>query len=528
MKNPLFTSNGCWLCIALLLLNLTSVQAQCNTDFIYSVHDSSNTAYFTNVSTSDTGVSYYWQFGDNTTSTLSNPSHTYSGKGSYNACIIRTDSLCRDTICKTILIVPDICVLGFTYTKDYKTGRVHFYNYSVGEAKDFTWIFADATSSVGTRHASHYYNFMGHFEVCLYRSNSRNNCATSTCQTIRVPFDSCAVNFYPIIDQETKTVTFHNYEFPLTDTAFTWHFGDSSTSRLVSPVHTYKSFGTYQVCLAKNEPLCSKSLCRTLLIDGRYPCTVSFDQLADTADPNRFYFNNRSKGRNLVYRWEVKETGASATTEHFDYRFVKDGFYTVCLTILESDSFCSSSNCTRLLIYSDTSGCAADFTFSPTSNKRIMKFNNQTGGTHKVSYWDFGDGSYSTERSLLHVFDSAGTFKVCLVVYDTLIECTDTLCKTITIVPDSATGLNHIPGFEQLLVYPVPFLDQLNISFNTLADHSLIIRVINQAGITLHSLNKTAKAGSNVFEVNTKDLPPGLYFIELQTNEYSSIIKVAK
>ena len=53
------------------------------------------TATFTNSSTN--GVAYEWNFGDGTTSTLENPSHTYSAYGSYTVTLITDNGNCTDT-----------------------------------------------------------------------------------------------------------------------------------------------------------------------------------------------------------------------------------------------------------------------------------------------------------------------------------------------------------------------------------------------------------------------------------------------
>lgn len=52
-----------------------------------------------NYSTGSSASTYYWDFGDGTTSTLSNPSHTYAVTGNYYVCLTVSDSACSDTFC---------------------------------------------------------------------------------------------------------------------------------------------------------------------------------------------------------------------------------------------------------------------------------------------------------------------------------------------------------------------------------------------------------------------------------------------
>ena len=105
MKNLLLT-----FFLAICFLN---VQAQCTADFTYV--QNGPTTYFTDLSfitqgwSTNYSVSYLWDFGDGNTSTLQNPSHTYSN-GLYSPCLTVSyfDSVimnfCTSIYCDSILI----------------------------------------------------------------------------------------------------------------------------------------------------------------------------------------------------------------------------------------------------------------------------------------------------------------------------------------------------------------------------------------------------------------------------------------
>ena len=105
MKNLILT-----FFITICFLN---AQAQCTADFTYV--QNGPTTYFTDLSTinpswsTNYSVSYLWDFGDGNTSTLQNPSHTYSN-GLYTPCLTVTyfDSViinsCTSIYCDSILI----------------------------------------------------------------------------------------------------------------------------------------------------------------------------------------------------------------------------------------------------------------------------------------------------------------------------------------------------------------------------------------------------------------------------------------
>ncbi|MBS1637273.1 MAG: PKD domain-containing protein [Bacteroidetes bacterium] len=72
----------------------------CNAQFIL-INDSINThTYYAYNSSTGTGLSYLWDFGDGSTSTLQYPSHTYATAGNYVVCLTVTGSnSCTSTYC---------------------------------------------------------------------------------------------------------------------------------------------------------------------------------------------------------------------------------------------------------------------------------------------------------------------------------------------------------------------------------------------------------------------------------------------
>jgi PKD repeat protein len=61
-------------------------------------------AIFSNTSTGLQSAMYFWNFGDGNTSTVQNPTHTYSTGGSYLACLTVTDSCGQNTVCDTVVV----------------------------------------------------------------------------------------------------------------------------------------------------------------------------------------------------------------------------------------------------------------------------------------------------------------------------------------------------------------------------------------------------------------------------------------
>ncbi|GEM_PF-5453438 len=71
-------------------------------DFTSTVN--SSTVNFTDASTGNTISAWSWDFGDGNTSTVQNPSHTYSADGDYIVCLSITDDCGSMTLCDTVTI----------------------------------------------------------------------------------------------------------------------------------------------------------------------------------------------------------------------------------------------------------------------------------------------------------------------------------------------------------------------------------------------------------------------------------------
>lgn len=94
--------------LALPLPADTFVTATLTANFIDSFINCNTRKFLDRTITSSIGVtSWSWNFGDNTTSTLQNPVHTYTNPGTYTVKLVVSDnSACKDSISKSVTIYP--------------------------------------------------------------------------------------------------------------------------------------------------------------------------------------------------------------------------------------------------------------------------------------------------------------------------------------------------------------------------------------------------------------------------------------
>lgn len=147
------------------------------------------TSYFIDLSTVNVPTtSYFWDFGDNSTSTNRFPQHTYAAPGTYSVCLTVNDSGCSNTYCSpvtvdTIISNPTTCQAVFM-TLQLAPYQVAILNLSSGTNLTFNWDFGDGTNS-NQPYPSHYYNAIGSYVVCLTVSDN-TGCTSTYCDTLTV------------------------------------------------------------------------------------------------------------------------------------------------------------------------------------------------------------------------------------------------------------------------------------------------------------------------------------------------------
>lgn len=157
-------------------------------------------------------VSYDWYFGDGTSSTLMNPTHTFATSGSYGVCLLVAliDSngqwSCYDSICATVVVngvIPNPLACNASFWVDSTSSNasgINIYNNSTPVASAtstvaYSWDFGDGNSS-NLQYPTHQYATSGLYNVCLtiMVSDSGRTCTDTFCHTLGV--DSLGNVFY--------------------------------------------------------------------------------------------------------------------------------------------------------------------------------------------------------------------------------------------------------------------------------------------------------------------------------------------
>lgn len=384
--------------------------------------------------------SYFWDFGDGTTSTEANPVHTYSEDGGYLVtlstttasgctsfyysivyagegcdCPVEHAPVCISTPLGIDIVVENSCIadcLGYTdYTNcvgstdcnadfeaallDSNSLTYQFTNNSTGEDLSYFWYFGDGNSSTEANPV-HTYPNEGFYIVGLEIISS-DGCYkyVSDYLTVGDGQADCQASFYYTNDwQDSLSILFYDQSFSYNGspiTAWFWDFGDGNTSTEQNPAHTYTSDGAFTVGL-----------------------TVSF------------------------------EDGCQAYTSYYvwpgfiwDFCLCTGDYDPVCVeqpggTYLTFNNACFAE-CNGYTDYVDCDEvdyCQASFYFVQDNVDSLNVFFVDLSMGNITSWlWNFGDGTASNERNPSHVFPSLGEYQVSLTIT------TDSSCSSTITYP---------------------------------------------------------------------------------------------
>ncbi len=144
-------------------------------------------------------------------------------------------------------------------------------------------------------------------QTTYYRTYAVNNLCGDTSAAYRV-----VVRPSPIAEYDHDTaglkITFNSQGSSNDVTVFEWDFGDSTTSILPNPVHTFKRADTFHVCLTVfNGSNCSFTICKDIKADIGTSVTAVIDNSQFEIYPNpadqsfRIFLDKQGKGIIRIY-----------------------------------------------------------------------------------------------------------------------------------------------------------------------------------------------------------------------------------
>ncbi len=375
-----------------------------------------------------TGTLYNWNFGDNTISTLSSPSHTYASSGTYNVTLIVDTAGCADTLSAQVTLLNEpqaVC----SYITNCALG-VSINNQS-SNATGYLWNWGNSVSTSGTQ-SSYTYAAPGPYQITLIVNNA-GFCFDTLIQNINIPLNANAAFSIPdticgltIVPQNSSTGSY-----------FQWDFGDSNTSSLAAPSHTYALSGTYTITLIADTTVCADTLIKqvTLIDIPQAICTITSDCFLGIG------INNLSTN-STSYLWNWGDANSSSGLQT-GYTYTMAGNYLVSLFV-SNGGYCFDTLQQNITVQETP---VTNFTYPSPLCAGNVQFT--ANGTIASTYaWTFGDGGISTLASPLHNYLNPGLFTVQMIASNG--ACADTNTAQLQIQPTPVATLSDSSGCDLL------------------------------------------------------------------------------
>jgi len=399
-----------------VILNWYNPDQQIQAGFSITLQGCSYNVNFINQS--QNGVSYLWDFGDGFSDTGSNPSHVYSGAGTYNVTLIVYGSCTSDTLVQQITLntftQPQA---GFSNTLQSCSYNVDFINQSQNGIS-YLWDFGDGFSDTASN-PSHDYANAGTYSVSLIVYGACTN-DTLVLQLTLNAFSQPQAGFSNTLQSCSYNVDFINQS--QNQISYLWDFGDGFSDTVSNPSHVYANAGTYIVTLIVYGICLSDTLTQQLTVND-IPVTQAHYSVQSEVCSKTVNFNNLSLN-NISSFWDFGD-GVTSTLSSVSHTYADTGLYNIMFIAYGQ---CDSDTDFFILPATFSIGIAS-FEFEQQPCEGEIKFINKSQNAFSV-LWDFGDGKIDNELNPVHSYTIDGTYLVTMYVNEGTL-CSDTLIQTI-------------------------------------------------------------------------------------------------
>lgn len=309
----------------------------------------SNPVLFTDNSNTDgrAVIARHWNFGDATTSTLNNPSHTYAGPGAYTVkYALVTDIGCQSDTATKVVTINNPPVAQFSIsTPNCPDQDITFTDQSTASAggtlSQWTWDFGDATPVIirnSSTNETHRFATAGTYNVTL-------KVVTSTgCQSLVFTMP-VTINPNPVSDFTLPVACLPVGAAQFTDlssvtggtiTGWNWNFGDASTSNVQNPLHNYSTPGPFTVSLTvTSNKGCTTTRTQQLTTVYAEP-VAAFNSLPEVCIGSLIGFSDASTAAGSIvngWTWDFGDGSPLSSLQNPTHTYATAGTYTVSLRV---------------------------------------------------------------------------------------------------------------------------------------------------------------------------------------------------
>jgi gliding motility-associated-like protein len=397
---------------------------------------------FQNTSSMSSGslTTYIWNFGDNTTSTLHSPTHTYSAPGTYTvSLIVGSAKGCFDTTRKVITIDPTpLTSIGAPVICE-NASVVFTDNTQInpGSIVQWYWDFGNGQTSA-QQNPSATFTSSGVHQVSLTVTTNKGCIGTGVHTVMVNPLP--LPNFINDVVCLGTATSFSNASTISAGSIanYIWNFGNNATSTTTNGTFTFGNYGYFPVQLTAISAFnCAASITKTV--------QVYANPTADFSIPNACAGNlvqvnantsNVPEGFINAYNWDF---GNNQTLSGYQPVFVfqQAGVYNITLTVT-ANTICKTTAVKSITIHSNPVVAFSGNTACLNQNTQFTNSSLIQNGFISKWLWDFqNDGikDDTASASATYVYPYAGTF-VCHLTAVSNNQCVGSNTLLVTVRPN--------------------------------------------------------------------------------------------
>ncbi len=394
---------------------------------------------------SDESTSFFWDFGDGTTSSDENPFHVFPDSGLYTITLVTNPgSICSDTLFQDIYLKEKRIIANFFFpTSDCYSPNpvVEFQDLSTDfrGIASWEWNFGDGQKS-NIQSPEHTYTQSGSYTVSL-NVTSINGCTDFISKEIDVFVEEIDASFETSYNCNSPnlTVGFTNTTAVNLDIEnIHWDFGDGNTSNTISNsiFHQYAVRDTYLVTMAiQFVNGCVDTVSNEVVVFPT-PINVNFS-FSNSCNNKEVVFVNNTISVDSVASW-IWNFGDGTTSNEKNPTHIYSDFFQGNVSLTTTTlSGCQSTFTTFVrmkFLDVDFSYGSVDPCFPLGKPISFLVFG--TSSTSVLDFqWDFGDSTNSTFLNPIKTYNTPGRYLVKFSLRN-IDDCLVELEKEI-IIPDS-------------------------------------------------------------------------------------------
>ena len=412
--------------------------------------------FFDGTESTGRSISYFWEFGNDSSSTSPTPSHTYTSPGVYQVNLTVTDDYENTSITSIAVIVQNVLPTAQANADANSTFEDEVIQFdasgswdTLSDSLSFHWDFGDGTQSTEVS-PIHAFQNQGEYTVTLTATDEFGG-------------ESKAILSISVTNTEpwiiTTNVTGMQYPgkplyFTLTadDTTgdvpsleYTWDFGDGTIANQQNVTHVFQDAGMFSVTVTVTDNNGASDSEDIQIIISDPEITTSVSSTSIFQDEEVFFdASHELDDGSFVYTWHFGD-GTKEAWNETSHTYNQSGIFWPYLIIdngIENITIFMQEIMVRNVI--PTPIPVVDKLLVSEDESLPFDASNSVDSTsdrqHLTYIWDFGDGTTGVGIEVSHAFTEMGSFTVMLTVNDGKITNTTQVEIQVENVPPTANA----------------------------------------------------------------------------------------